>query len=396
MATAVLDLELENLPPNVSVSGHYTKAFVLLRYKGRPEGKIILDVRNGIVEITENLSKILNTVSHTLWQSQVHAYLNWDEKAVAGYTLPGATIAVCTRDRPDDLERCLEALMRLPDLGQEFLIIDNCPSTDATQKLVAAYPRVRYVREDRPGLNVARNRAMREASNEIVAFTDDDATPDAGWLKAILLNFSYPLVQCVTGLTMPLELETEAQETFEKFTPFGRGFRRILHSENTLNPLATGRIGAGANMALRKSICHEVGFFDEALDAGTPTHSGGDHEIFTRILVAGYTIIYEPAALSWHRHRRSMQELESTLYGYGVGVYALLTRHLLINKEWGVFKIAFNWFWYSQLKSLVKALLKRPGAIPAPLILAELKGCLAGPGLYFKSRKKLKARAAHV
>ncbi|MGZ7226942.1 hypothetical protein ACXWO0_10780, partial [Streptococcus pyogenes] len=62
----------------------------------------------------------------------------------------------------------------------------------------------------------------------------------------------------------------------------------------------------------------------------------------------------------------------------------------------GVFQIAFNWFWYSQFRSLVKALLKKPGTIPAPLILAELKGCLAGPGSYLTSRKKLKARPAHV
>jgi hypothetical protein len=73
-----------------------------------------------------------------------------------------------------------DALLRLPEDGQELLVVDNCPSTDATCNLVAAYEGIRYVREDRPGLNVARNRALREAVNEIVAFTDDDTARTLG------------------------------------------------------------------------------------------------------------------------------------------------------------------------------------------------------------------------
>jgi len=392
MATAVLDLDINNLPPEISGLTSYTNAFVLLRFNSRPIGKVLLGVKEGRLLLSENLPLLLKAVGPTLWLSQVHAFLEWNEREVPGFIPPLATVAVCTRNRTEDLKRCLEALLRLPDIGQEYLIVDNCPSTEETCHLVAAYPRMRYVREDRPGLNIARNRAITEAKHEIVAFTDDDATPDAGWLRALLANFSNPLVQCVTGLTMPLELETEAQETFERFTPFGRGFTRREYTGTSLNPLATGRIGAGANMAIRKSVCEEIGLFDEALDAGTPTHSGGDHDIFTRILIAGYTIVYEPSALSWHRHRKSMQELRTTLYGYGVGVYALLTRHLTQNREWGVFRIAFSWFWHSQLRLLLKALLHYPNAMPASLVIAELQGCLAGPRAYFKSRKRLRTQ----
>ncbi len=388
MATAVLDLELTDLPNEVTVSKHYSKALALLRYKRKPIGKVILAVNNGEVNVSENINKVIQAAGPLLWRSKVYELLNWDERHVPYHITPTATVAVCTRDRSEDLKRCLEALMRLPDRGQEYLIIDNCPSSDATYKLVASYPRVRYIREDRPGLNIARNRAIKEAVNEIVCFTDDDATPDTGWLDAMLKNFGNSLVQCVTGLTMPLELETEAQEMFEYYTPFGRGFFRKTHTNSSLNPLSTGRIGAGANMAIRKSVCNEIGYFDEALDAGTPTKSGGDHDIFTRILVAGYQIVYDPEALSWHRHRRTWEELCETLYGYGVGVYSLLTRHLLLNGEWGVFKIGYGWFKQSQLPNLIKSIRKRPGSIPKDLIFAELKGCLVGPWAYLSSRNR--------
>ena len=44
-----------------------------------------------------------------------------------------------------------------------------------------------------------------------MAFTDDDAVPESGWLAALAANFADPRVLCVTGLTLPLELETASQ-----------------------------------------------------------------------------------------------------------------------------------------------------------------------------------------
>src|SRR5690606_36648165 len=160
-----------------------------------------------------------------------------------------ATVAVCTRDRPDDLRRCLDALYPYLEAGHELLIVDNRPSTREMERVVAMYDGVRYVREDRQGLRAAGNRAFREASHELVAYADDDTVPDPGWLPALLRNFSDPLVLCVTGLTMPLELETEAQEWFERYSPFGRGFERVVLDGTQMNPLASWRAGAGAHMA---------------------------------------------------------------------------------------------------------------------------------------------------
>jgi glycosyltransferase involved in cell wall biosynthesis len=290
------------------------------------------------------------------------------------------------------LRRCLNALIKLPDDGQEILVIDNCPSTDETYQLVAAYTGVRYIRELRPGLNVARNRALQEAQHEVVAFTDDDAVPDTTWLRALLKNFDNPLVLCVTGLTMPLELETEAQEAFEKYNSFNKGFTKKLYSSIKNNPLATGGVGAGANMALRKSVQQEVGFFDEALDAGTLTQSGGDHEFFARILLAGFYIVYEPEALSWHRHRRTWRETRKAIEGYGTGVYAFWTRTLFVEREFSIVRFPWDWFMDEQLPKLVRAIIRRPNAQSLSLVLAELRGCYMGPWAYFLSRRLLRKK----
>ena len=391
MATAVLDLDFNNFPEKVDGLDAYERALILLRYKAKPVGKIYIPVVNGTIIVADFYNDFLFESAAMLSHWQVFEYLAIEEDLkISGYLAPKATIAICTRNRPQDLKKCLDALMKLPADGQEILVIDNNPSTVESKNLVTLYNGVKYVLETSTGLNNARNRALHEASNEVVVFTDDDATPDSNWLRAMVKNFRSPLVVGVTGLTMPLELETDGQEAFESYNPFGKGFKRKVYTSHNRNPLSTGEIGAGANMALRKNVLETVGLFDAALDAGTVTQSGGDHEFFARILLAGYHIVYEPEALSWHRHRRTMLETRKAIHGYGIGVYAFWTRLFLEDKEVGILKFPWYWFSKTQFPNLIKSLLRRPGSKSLNLIVAELAGCAKGPGAYLKARKKVK------
>ena len=388
MATAILDLEISQLPPEIAVDERYSKALVLIRLHGNPIGQATLPTVGGRIAGSQLRETLMNAVGDNLWKNWLYDALEWDERGPV-QAVPIATVVVCTRDRPEDLQRCLEAFMRFPDDGQEYLVIDNCPASDATMELVKNYPKVRYVREDVPGSSAARNRALREAKHEFVAFTDDDAAPDPNWLRSLLQNFSDPRVMCVTGLVMPLELETKAQEWFERYSPHGRGFYRLVFDGAKINPLIVAPVGVSASMALRKSAIDFIGLFDEDLGAGTPTVGGEDCELFARILRSGYRIVYEPRALSWHRHRRTWEELQKTLQGYGIGVYAFWTRMFLVNREFSVPLLAWGWFRYKQLPELVASLRKKPDSTPSDLLLAQLRGCISGPMAYFASRKGL-------
>jgi GT2 family glycosyltransferase len=314
--------------------------------------------------------------------------------------LPAASVIVCTRDRTEDLASCLPGLQRLAAQGHDVVVVDNAPSDDGTARLVANYPLIRYVLEPQPGLDSARNRGLRVASGDIVAFTDDDGQIDAGWLTALLRNFDDPMVAVVTGITMPLELETESQLWFEETNGFGRGFERQTFDSTSKHPLAAGAVGAGVNMAIRRDFAmNHIGLFDEALDCGTPALTGGDQEFFYRVLERGYRIVYDPAALVWHKHRRDWESLRKTLYSYGAGVYAWWTRALLVEGEWTLLKAGPRWFWQHHVGQFVRALLRRPGHVPYDLALAELRGALTGPGRYLKSRRwlrELPASRPHV
>ena len=170
----------------------------------------------------------------------------------------------------------------------------------------------------------------------------------------------------------------------------------VYHIRREFDPLhctpqSAGQVGAGANMALRRDVLQSVGAFDERLDAGTPTRSGGDHELFARLLGAGYRLVYEPAAVSWHRHRRTWGELRDTIRGYGTGVYATWTGRLLEHGEIAVLKQAARWFVAVQAPQLASALARRPGAMPRDLLLAELSGCAAGPFAWLASARRRRA-----
>src|SRR5204862_3358204 len=103
---------------------------------------------------------------------------------------PRVTAAVCTRDRAADLDRCLQALTTLAPAAHEILVVDNASRTDHTRRTAEAYSQVRYIYEPRPGLDWARNRAIGEATGDVIAFTDDDVIVDRRWVGALQQAFA--------------------------------------------------------------------------------------------------------------------------------------------------------------------------------------------------------------
>lgn len=364
------------------------QALVLLRLGPEVIGQAIVPVVNGEVPLA-SLEAVVRSHAWRRWQLRFS-----DDRPAA--PAARASVVVCTRNRTTDLAKCLASLAPLADAGHEIIVVDSCPSDESTARLVAGYANVRYIREPRPGLGIARNRGVLAAHGDFVAFTDDDAQADPSWLDSLLRNFEDPAVALVTGLTMPSELETPAQIWFEITHGFNRGFEHAEFDYFTLHPLAAGRVGAGVNMAVRRKVLEEVGLFDEALGPGTPARSGDDHEFFYRILACGRRVVYDPSALVWHRHRRDWRSLRAVLYSYGVGVFAWWTRALLVHHEVSLLKVGPAYFFRHHIRHLMRSLLRSSGSPPLGLALAELWGALMGPYAYFKSRRTTAVRPRPV
>src|ERR1700694_3709220 len=135
---------------------------------------------------------------------------------------PFVSVIVPTHERIELLRSCLQALMSLHYPAYEIIIVDNAPQTQATADFIRQtyhdVPCIHYICEERLGASEARNRGIMAARGEILAFTDDDAVVDPYWLIELVRAFrSADDVACVTGLILPLELETPAQFWFEEY-----------------------------------------------------------------------------------------------------------------------------------------------------------------------------------
>jgi glycosyltransferase involved in cell wall biosynthesis len=299
------------------------------------------------------------------------------------------TVAVCTRNRAAQLPACLEALEALdyPRHLLDVVIVDNAPIDDSTRAAVERFPSFRYVLEPRPGLDRARNRAIVESRGEIIAYTDDDVSVDPAWLHAIANAFlEEPDAMCITGLVVPDEVDTEAQVLFERYGGFGRGFDRNvfrvdLESGQSTARLygGTGRFGTGANMAFRRCFFDAAGPFDPGLDVGTPANGGGDLDMFFRVLKSGASLVYEPAAIVRHRHRRDLPALRTQITNNGIGFYSYLVRtaRAYPDERTAIVRLGLWWLWWWSIRRLLRSFV-RPAPIPRSLMIAELIGSVVG------------------
>ena len=403
-AVAIRVVEItEPLRPIADVDGYgCTRVFVT-------DGGLLIgsvDIGNAFAPIsaTRLRDAIANGLAYTMIKRAV------ERKMIAEAAPPLAagvavSIVIPTCNRPDDLRRCLLALRaqrgsRPFDGAQgrplEIIVVDNRPGPSSPTRAAAAeFAEIVFIEEARPGLSYARNAGFAVATGDILVAIDDDVTVPAGWLERLVAPFARPEVMAVTGHVLPIELETESQYRFEAYGGLGKGFTRFeVNGEwfrNLRGAVPTWNIGATANAAFRATIFRDpaIGVLDEALGAGMPTGCSEDTYLFYRILKADHTIVYEPTAWVWHRHRRDPRALRHQIYSYSKGHVAYhLTTLLRDGDRRALIRLGY---------SLPKVYLKRTWVrlrgwsdYPLSLILVEIGGTLAGPWALWQARRKVR------
>lgn len=313
---------------------------------------------------------------------------------------PPISVIVATRERPAELARCLDSLTRMPYPNLEIIVVDNAPETPRAEQLVRDRyaDSVTYVREPHKGLACAHNRGLREAGGRIIAFTDDDVIADREWPAALAEGFTArDDVGCVTGLIVPAELETPAQVMLEAEGGFTKTFEQRAHylgrpDAGPLFPFTVGQLGSGANMAFDAALLRRLGGFDPATGTGSAARGGDDLLAFFRTITAERSVVYQPSAVIWHHHRRTMDALKTQAYGYGVGLGAYLTAAIAHQPR----------MLPRMIRSLPRGIkyeiehsrptLCDPGVRPARLAAAQRVGLLYGPFAYAKARRICRQR----
>lgn len=223
---------------------------------------------------------------------------------------PAITVVVCSRNRVEHLTEALPAVVATLGPSDRLVLVDSASRNGGYEDL-ASRSGAEYVRVEKPGLSRARNAGIRAAATDVIAFTDDDCRPRAGWLDAIRAHFRQSDVAFVTGSTHASSSEGPQASTLDR--------EAVVRYDAPADPFGMGH---GANMAFRRATLVEVGPFDEELGAGAPLRSGEDADMLYRCLEAGWRGVYEPDAAVVHEQWRDRSEYLALRWGYGLGTGA--------------------------------------------------------------------------
>lgn len=221
--------------------------------------------------------------------------------------LPVLSVVVPTRDRPEQLSRCLVSLRAELTGCDELIVVDSASSPPVS---VAG-----ALRCDRPGAALARNVGWRAARAPLVAFVDDDVRVLPGWRNALVAAFGPADVSFVAGaVAVP-----PGQEGVEQPVAV-----TTLAEPTALTSASRGTLGATANLAVRATALREVGGFDERLGPGTWARAAEDLDLLDRLFQLGHRGWFAPAAAAVHEQWRRRPALLRLQWAYGVGQGARL------------------------------------------------------------------------
>ena len=242
------------------------------------------------------------------------------------------TVAVCTRNRSEQLRGTLEQMTRLvipPRTDWEVLVVNN-GSTDATEAVLAAVaPRLplRCVRQPTPGLSQARNLAARAAAGDYILWTDDDVRVAPGWLTAYHTAFErWPDAAIFGGPIAPVFLGTPPPWLTRVRDRVGSAYAQREVGAGPAPIVGTAPVPFGANMAVRTREQRRH-LFDTRLGLQPHSRMGGEDTTCLRgLLAAGAAGWWVPAARVEHLVLPERQTIAYLWrYYYGQGEFAART-----------------------------------------------------------------------
>ncbi len=270
---------------------------------------------------------------------------------------PKTSVVLVNYRGASDTLSAIEALSELPEYPEhlEIVVVDNASGDDSVARLKDS-PRdfVLVESETNSGFAGGCNLGVSRSTGDIVAFLNSDAKPDSRWVSAALASFdTHESVGAVASQVVDWEGK-KIDYQGSGLTWYGMGYRPFTGdrtSKKKAQKAAPVLFGTGAAMFVRREVFAQLGGFDESFFMFFE-----DVDFGWRLNLSGWTYLYQPESLAYHRYHGSMG---------GVAAYReqfLLERNAL----------------YCLYKNLDDANLARmlPGAL-----LASVKRSVVGSGI---------------
>ena len=213
------------------------------------------------------------------------------------------------------LERCLPAAIAETASDCELIVVDNGSSDGSLEFLSTFRPVIRVLPlESNVGFAAGNNAGARLARGRYLAFLNNDAAPQPGWLAAVRAALdSHPraglAASCIVYLSDPAIVDSAG----DGMTRFGGAFKRAHGRPVSEAREAREVFGAcGAACLIRRGLFDDIGGFDEAYFA---VHE--DVDLSYRCQLLGYHCIYCPHAIVHHAGSGTMGRVSARSVFWG-------------------------------------------------------------------------------
>jgi glycosyltransferase involved in cell wall biosynthesis len=200
----------------------------------------------------------------------------------------------------------------------EYIVVDN-NSSDRTAEVVKRYAQTSKINiqcideNDAQSSYAARNKGIKTAIGNILAFTDADCVPAPDWIETLVAGFTDSKIGAIAGAILPLRGNSLLEQIAAK--------SGILSQDNAIyHPHKP--FGQTANIAFRRDVFRKCGMFRSVLD------TGGDADMSWRMQdLSDYALHYARNAIVRHRHRSTFIGLAEQFERYGRSWFYLEQLH---------------------------------------------------------------------
>ncbi len=219
----------------------------------------------------------------------------------SGARWPKVSVVICSYNGSRTIRFCLDGVMKLDYPDYEVIVVDD-GSTDSLAAMAADYP-VRIIRSQNLGLSNARNVGLHAATGKVIAYLDDDASPEPDWLTFLVDTLQRGGYVGVGGPNIPPVGDGDAAAAVAR-SPGGP--IHVLLSDTVAEHIP------GCNMAFITEALRLIGGFDRQFRI-----AGDDVDICWRLQARGWRLGFAPAAVVWHKRRNSIRAYWRQQLNYG-------------------------------------------------------------------------------
>ncbi len=223
------------------------------------------------------------------------------------------SVVVPVFNAEETLESCLRSLLSLtyPRERIEIIAINN-NSSDGSAGILQRYRNsIRVLEETTQGAAAARNRGVRSARFDLIAFTDADCTVDPEWLGHLLEPLRRDPGMAAAGGRILCRRPANSVEKFGE----------VVHDHARAIGTFVPPYVITMNMAIRRAVLLDVGLFDESFLRGQ------DSDLSYRLYQKKYRLEYAPFALVYHRNESNLMGLFLEGFVHGMWDVKLKKKH---------------------------------------------------------------------